>query len=309
VKLSDTAIRRPVLATVISILIVLFGAISIFRLSVRQYPDVDPPVVSVTTIYPGANPYVVETEVTEPLEEEINGIEGIRTLVSQSREQVSTITVEFTLDRDVDVAAQDVRDRVMRGRNKLPDDIEEPLITKQDADASPIMWLGLSGERYTQLELTDYAENVLKERLQTIPGVASIIIGGERRYAMRLWIDSEKLAAYDLTVSDIAEALRRENVEIPSGRIESREREFTVRTAGEMRTAKQFNAMIIANRDGQPIRIRNVGYAELGAEDDRKLVRYTSTRKWSGSASCSPPAWRWSSPTTRLPSSRNRSRR
>jgi multidrug efflux pump len=182
--------------------------------------------------------------------------------------------VEFTLDRDVDVAAQDVRDRVMRGRNKLPDDIEEPLITKQDADASPIMWLGLSGERYTQLELTDYAENVLKERLQTIPGVASIIIGGERRYAMRLWIDSEKLAAYDLTVSDIAEALRRENVEIPSGRIESREREFTVRTAGEMRTAKQFNAMIIANRDGQPIRIRNVGYAELGAEDDRKLVRY-----------------------------------
>ncbi len=273
-KLSDTAIRRPVLATVISLLIVLFGAISIFRLSVRQYPDVDPPVVSVTTIYPGANPYVVETEVTEPLEEEINGIEGIRTLVSQSREQVSTITVEFTLDRDLDVAAQDVRDRVMRARNKLPDDIEEPLIIKQDADASPIMWLGLSGERYTQLELTDYAENVLKDRLQIIPGVASIIIGGERRYAMRLWIDPEKLAAYDLTVSDVAEALRRQNVEIPSGRIESREREFTVRTTGELRTAEQFNALILANRDGQPIRIRDVGYAELGAEDDRKLVRY-----------------------------------
>ncbi len=273
-KLSDTAIRRPVLATVISLLIVLFGAISIFRLSVRQYPDVDPPVVSVTTIYPGANPYVVETEVTEPLEEEINGIEGIRTLVSQSREQVSTITVEFTLDRDLDVAAQDVRDRVMRARNKLPDDIEEPLIIKQDADASPIMWLGLSGKRYTQLELTDYAENVLKDRLQIIPGVASIIIGGERRYAMRLWIDPEKLAAYDLTVSDVAEALRRQNVEIPSGRIESREREFTVRTTGELRTAEQFNALILANRDGQPIRIRDVGYAELGAEDDRKLVRY-----------------------------------
>ncbi|MDP3936774.1 MAG: efflux RND transporter permease subunit [Deltaproteobacteria bacterium] len=273
-KLSETAIRRPVLASVMSIIIVLFGMIALFRLPVRQYPDVDPPIVSVTTIYPGANPRVVETEVTEPLEEQINGIEGIRTLVSQSREQVSTITVEFTLDRDVDVAAQDVRDRVLRTRNQLPNSIEEPIIAKQDADASPIMWIGLSGARYTALDLTDYADNVVKERLEILPGVSSIIIGGERKYAMRLWIDAEKLAAYQLTVADVSEALRRENVDIPSGRIEGIDREFTVRTLGEMRSAEEFNAMIIANRDGQPIRIRDVGNAELGAEDDRNLVRF-----------------------------------
>ncbi len=273
-KLSETAIRRPVLASVMSIMIVLFGTIALFRLPVRQYPDVDPPIVSVTTIYPGANPRVVETEVTEPIEEQINGIEGIRTLVSQSREQVSTITVEFTLDRDVDVAAQDVRDRVLRARNELPDDIEEPIIAKQDADASPIIWIGLSGERYSALDLTDYADNVVKERLETLPGVSSIIIGGERKYAMRLWIDADKLAAYQLTVADISDALQRENVDIPSGRIEGVDREFTVRTMGEMRTAGEFNSMIIATREGQPIRIRDVGNAELGSEDDRKLVRF-----------------------------------
>ena len=247
-KIADTSIRRPVLATVMSLIIVLFGAIAISRLHVREYPDVDPPIVSVTTIYPGANPRVVETEVTEPLEEQLNGIEGIRTLGSQSREQVSLITIEFNLDRDVDVAAQDVRDRVLRARNTLPDDIDEPIITKQDADASPIIWIGLSGERSSQLELSDYADRVLKENLQTQPGVASVIIGGERRYAMRLWVDADKLAAYQLTVGDVADALRRENVEIPSGRIESRSREFTVRTAGQMSTPEQFNAMIIANK-------------------------------------------------------------
>lgn len=273
-KLSETAIRRPVLATVLSLVIVLFGVISIFQLPIRQYPDVDPPIVSVTTIYPGANPRVVETEVTEPLEEQINGIEGIRTLVSQSREQVSSITVEFNLERDVDVAAQDVRDRVLRARNRLPDDIEEPIIAKQDADASPVMWLGLYGERYTHLELTDYADRVIKERLEILPGVSSIIIGGGRRFAMRLWIDAEKLAAHQLTVADVADALRRENVDIPSGRIEGQEREFTVRTMGEMQTPDEFNAMIIANREGQPVRFRDVGYAELGAEDERKLVRF-----------------------------------
>ncbi len=273
-KISDTSIRRPVLATVMSVIIVLFGAIAISRLPIREYPDVDPPIVSVTTIYPGANPRVVETEVTEPLEEQINGIEGIRTLVSQSREQVSLITIEFNLDRDVDVAAQDVRDRVLRARNTLPDDIDEPIIAKQDADASPIIWIGLSGDRSSQLELSDYADRVLKESLQTQPGVASVIIGGERKYAMRLWVDADKLAAYQLTVGDVADALRRENVEIPSGRIESRSREFTVRTAGQMSTPEQFNAMIVANKGDQPIRIRDVGYAELGAEDDRKLVRF-----------------------------------
>ncbi len=273
-RIAATSIRRPVLATVMSLLILLFGAIALIRLPVREYPDVDPPIVSVTTIYPGANPRVVETEVTEHLEEQINGIEGIRTLVSQSREQVSLITIEFNLDRDVDVAAQDVRDRVLRARNVLPDDIEEPIIAKQDADASPVMWIGLSGTRYSQLELSDYADRVLKENLQTLPGVASVIIGGERKYAMRLWIDADRLAAYQLTVGDIADALRGENVEIPSGRIESKSREFTVRTAGQMSTPEQFGAMIIANKAGQPIRIRDVGTAELGAEDERKLVRY-----------------------------------
>ncbi len=273
-KLSQISISRPVLATVISLVITLFGAISLSRLPNRELPDVDPPVVSVTTVYMGANPEVIESSITEVLEDEINGIEGIKHITSVSREQVSSITVEFELYRDVDVAAQDVRDRVLRVRSRLPDDAEEPIVAKRDADASPIMWIGLSGRGYSQLEISELAERMIKDRLQTLPGVASVIIGGERRYSIRVWLDSPRLTAHRLTVSDVMAALRRESVDMPSGRIEGGDREFTVRTLGELDEPAAFNRVVVANIDGQLVRLSDVGWAEAGAEDDRKLVRF-----------------------------------
>src|SRR6266852_8609080 len=192
--LSRLSIQRPILATMMNLVLILFGLIGLSRLPVRELPDIDPPIVSVTTVYPGANAAVVETEVSERLEEEINNIEGIKTLTSQSREQVSSITIEFDLARDIDLCAQDVRDRVSRVRGSLPDDIKEPIIAKQDADAFPIIWLGLNSARYTPLELTRLAETQIKNRLQTVKGVSGVWIAGEQRFAMRLWLDSEKMA-------------------------------------------------------------------------------------------------------------------
>ncbi len=199
-NLSRISIQRPVLATMMSLALVLFGIISVFRLPVRELPDIDPPIVSVTTVYPGANATVVETEVTERLEEAINNIEGIKTLTSQSREQVSNVTIEFDLSRDIDLAAQDVRDRVSRVRDRLPESIREPVIAKQDADARPIIWIGMYSERYTPLELTTLAEQQIKNRLQTVRGVSSVMIGGEQRYAIRLWLDAEKMGGHQITI-------------------------------------------------------------------------------------------------------------
>jgi multidrug efflux pump len=268
------SIRRPVLATVMTIALILFGWIGYTKLPVRELPDVDFPIVSVITVLPGANPEVVEKEVTEVLEEEINTIEGIKTLTSESAEQVSRITVEFNLDRDIDVAAQDVRDKIARVRRQLPDDTEEPVVSKLDLDAQAIMWISLNAPNTNMRVLTDFADNIVKERLQRLPGVGSIIIGGEKRFAVRVRLDAQRLAAYQLTVDDVVSALRRENVEIPSGRIESRAREFVVKTEGEFPTPEAFNDLIIAFRDDVPVRLRQVGTAAEGDENERTVGRF-----------------------------------
>lgn len=271
--LSRVSIQRPVLATMMNLALVLFGVIGLSRLPVRELPDIDPPIVSVTTVYPGANAQVVETEVTERLEEAINNIEGIKTLTSESREQVSSIVVEFNLSRDIDLAAQDVRDRVSRVRGALPLDIREPVVAKQDADANAVLWITLNSERYTPLELTTLAERQIKPRLQTIVGVSSIIIGGEKRYAMRLWLDSEKMAARRVTVLDVQRALREQNVELPSGRVENLDREMTIQTLGEMKSAQDFNELVVRTSGDTLIRLKDIGRAEDGAEDYRTQAR------------------------------------
>ncbi|HEV2430182.1 MAG TPA: efflux RND transporter permease subunit, partial [Burkholderiales bacterium] len=220
-RLPELCIRRPVLATVMSLMIVLIGAISFSRLSVREYPKIDTPVVSVRTVYKGASPQVMESQITQPLEDSIAGIEGVRTVKSVSREEVSQITVEFVPERDVDSAANDVRDRVARVRALLPEASDESVVSKIEADAQAIIWMGLSSDKHSSLELSDYADRYIADRLKTLPGVASVIIGGGRRYAMRIWLDRERLAAYSLTPQDVENALKRQNVEIPAGRIES----------------------------------------------------------------------------------------
>src|SRR6266571_4376376 len=217
-KLSEVSIRRPVLASMISAALVLFGFIGYTRLSVRELPDIDPPVISVTTVLPGANAQVVETAVTDVLEEELSTIQGIRTMSSTSSEQTSNITLEFTLDRPVDVAAQDVRDKVSRVRGRLPVDVLEPVIAKQSADAQPFFWLALSSDNYDLMQLSDVADRLVKARLQSLPGVGSAAIFGERRYSMRVWIKPEALSARGLAVQDIENAIVSRNVEIPAGR-------------------------------------------------------------------------------------------
>ena len=273
-KLSQVCIERPVLSTVMSLVIMLLGAIAVGRLPNREYPDVDPPVVSVTTVLPGAAPEVIETSVTQPLEDQLIAIEGVRHITSLSREQVSQITVEFDLGRDIDEAANDVRDRVARARNKLPQEADEPIVAKRDADASPIMWLALSGAGASQLDLSTYAERQIQDRLAKLPGVSEVIIAGERRYSMRVWIDNSRLTAHNLTIDDVSAALQRENVDIPSGRVEGRDSEFTVRTLGELSTAPAYGALTVAEIDGTAVRLRDVARVEVGPEDERKLVRF-----------------------------------
>ena len=214
-KLPEISIQRPVFAVMMNLALVIFGIVALLRLPVRELPDIDPPIVNVTTIYPGANAEVVETEVTEKLEEAINSVEGIKTLTSESREQVSSVTVQFDLSRDIDVAAQDVRDRVSRIRGVLPDDVEEPIVAKQDADAQPVMWVALFSERFDTLELSTLADNVIKDQLQTVKGVSSVLIGGEKRFAIRIQLDAARMAAHQVTVLDVEQALRRQNVELP----------------------------------------------------------------------------------------------
>jgi multidrug efflux pump len=272
-RLPELCIRRPVLATVMSLMIVLLGAISFSRLSVREYPKIDTPVVSVRTVYKGASPQVIESQITQPLEDSIAGIEGVRTVKSVSREEVSQITVEFVPEREVDSAANDVRDRVARVRALLPEAADDSVVSKIEADAQAIIWLGLSSDKHSSLELSDYADRYIADRLKTLPGVASVILGGGRRYAMRLWLDRERLAAYSLTPQDVENALKRQNIEIPAGRIESSRREFTVLAEADLRTAEQFNNMIIVESRGYPVRLRDVGNARLGALDERSVVR------------------------------------
>lgn len=270
-------IKRPVFASVCSLLIILVGIVGYFRLPVQEYPSIDPPVVSVTTLYPGANPEVVETEISEILESELNGVEGVKTLTSQSRESVSTITVQFELNRDLESAAQDVRDRVARVGGRLPDEAEAPVVSKQSGDSSPIVWFALYGENFSTLQLSDYADKFVVDALETVPGVSSVIIGGERRYAMRIWLDPQQMAARNLTVLDVEQALRQENVEIPSGIVEGETSEYSVRTLGRLRTPPEYEALVIKrNEDGTQVTLKNIGRAEVGAESDRSFVRFNS---------------------------------
>src|SRR2546422_431663 len=273
-KLSETAIRRPVLASMLSAALVLFGVIGYTRLSVRELPDIDPPIISVSTVLPGANAQVVETAVTDVLEEELSTIQGIRTLSSTSSEETSNITLEFTLDRPVDVAAQDVRDKVSRVRGRLPVDVLEPVIAKQSADAQPFYWLALSSDNYDLMQLSDVADRLVKARLQSLPGVGSAAIFGERRYSMRVWVDPQALSARALTVQDVESAIAARNVEIPAGRIESTRREFSVRSLGELKTPQEFGELVVATQGTQVVKLKDVANVELGPEDIRSIFRY-----------------------------------
>lgn len=271
-NISSLSIRRPVLASVMTIVIVLFGAIGITFLGIREFPNIDRPIVSVSTTYVGANADVIETQITEPLEQAINGIAGIESITSSSRDGSSRITVEFDLNIDLETAANDVRDKVSAARRLLPIDAEPPVVVKADADADPIIFLNIQSNQRSLIELTEIAENTFMERLQTIPGVSSIAIWGSKRPAMRLWMDPAKLAAYELTPIDIRNALVRENIELPSGRIEGNSTELTVRTFGRLVTPAEFNNLIVRQDGDKIIRFSDIGYAEIGPENERTAL-------------------------------------
>ena len=273
-RLSETSIRRPVLASMFSAALVLFGVIGYARLSVRELPDIDPPIISVSTTLPGANAQVVETAVTDVLEEELSTIQGLRTLSSSSSEENSQITLEFNLDRPVDIAAQDVRDKVSRVRGRLPVDVLEPVIAKQQADAQPFYWLALSSPNYDLMQLSDVADRLVKARLQSLAGVGSAGVYGERRFAMRVWVQPDQLSARSLTVQDVEGAINARNVEIPAGRIESTRREFSVRSLGELKTPREFGELVVASQGGQLVKLKDVANVELGPEDNRSIFRY-----------------------------------
>jgi multidrug efflux pump len=267
-------IRRPVFATVLSLMITLLGVVSFQRLTVREFPNVDEPIVSVSTTYPGASGAIVETQVTQILEGSIAGIEGIDVLESSSRQETSRITVRFRSNIDPDVAASDVRDRVSRVRGRLPDEIDEPVIAKVEADAQAILFLVFTSPDKSSLELTDYIDRFIVDRLKNLTGVADVQIFGERRYAMRIWIDRERLAAYTLTVQDVEAALRAQNAEIPSGRIESRDREFAVLSRTGLSTPEQFRNIIVKVSNGYQVKLGEVARVELGASDERRSSKY-----------------------------------
>lgn len=273
--LSDISIRRPILATVVNILVVLIGLVAFFQLELREYPDIDPPVVSVQTLYTGASAQVIETRVTKTLEDSISGIEGIKSIDSSSQDGISTISVEFNLKRNVDEAASDVRDRVMRVVNQLPDEVDVPQISKVDANTQPIFWITFNSPYRDGLELTDYATRYIKDKLSVVDGVSRVQIGGERRYAMRVWLDRDALAARNLTVADICTALASQNVELPAGRIESLGREFSVRVDRMYNNTVDFgNLPLKRSNDGYITRLKDVAKVEKGAEDERRELHY-----------------------------------
>jgi multidrug efflux pump len=275
VKISELSISRPVLATVMNILIVLIGLIAYLALPVREYPNIDVPVITVETAYPGANAKIMESQVTQILEDSLSGIEGIDFMSSKSRSEKSQITLTFKLDRDPDSAASDVRDRVGRVRGQLPEDISEPIVAKVEADAQPIIWLAFSSDRHSPLQVTDIAERQARDPLQTIPGVASVAIVGERRYSMRIWLDRTRMAAYGITSQGVEAALRSQNIEVPAGRIESTEREFTVLTQTDLNTEKQFEDIVLRNENGYLIRIKDIANVEIAPETERVISRFS----------------------------------
>lgn len=272
-NISELSIKRPVLATVIVLVIVLFGMIGYNFLGVREYPSVDQPIISVNVSYPGANADVIMNQITEPLEQNINGIPGIRSLSSVSSQGSSRITVEFELSVDMETAANDVRDKVSRAQRFLPRDCDPPTVSKADADASPIMQIAIQSKTRSLMELSEIADLTVKERLQTIPNVSAVNIWGEKRYSMRLWLDPIKMAGYGVTPIDIKNAVDRENVELPSGSIEGNTMELSIRTLGLMHTAKEFNDLIIKDDGSNIVRFSDVGMAELAPEDIRSLLK------------------------------------
>ncbi len=273
-QLPELSVRRPVFATVLSLLVLLVGAVAFNGLTVREYPQIDEPNVTVTTRFAGASSEVVESQVTKPLEDSLSGIEGVDIITSISRQENSQITVRFKLNRDPDSAAAEVRDKVSRVRQRLPQDIDEPVIAKIEADASPVVWLALSSDVHTPLQLSDLVNRIAKPLLQTAPGAADVRIFGERRYAMRVWIDPDRLAAYRLTVQDVEDALRRSNLEVPAGRIESSQREFNVTAATDLQTPEQFRAVALRTVNGQTIRLGDVARVLEGPQEERTSVRY-----------------------------------
>ena len=272
-QLAETSIRRPVFATVLSLLIVLIGAVSFSRLTVREYPKIDEPVVSVQTRFGGASSEVIEGQVTKVLEDSLAGIEGVDVITSISRQERSLISIRFALTRDADSAAADVRDKVSRVRQRLPQGIDEPVIAKVEADAFPVVFLALSSDTHTPLQLTEMANQLVKPVLQTAPGAADVTIFGERKFSMRIWLDPDKLAAYRLTVQDVEDALRRSNLEVPAGRIESSQREFNVTAATDLQRPAEFRQVVIRTVNGLPIRINDVARVASGSAEERSTVR------------------------------------
>ncbi len=271
--LSNISIDRPVLAIVMSLIILLFGVIGFYFLGVREYPSVDPPIITVSTSYTGASADVIETQITEPLEESINGIDGIKTLSSISSDGRSNITVEFNLESNLETAANDVRDKVSRALYNLPPDADPPIVTKADANSSPIIALRIFSEKRNLLELSEIADNLFKETFQTINGVSEVLIWGEKKYSMRLWMDPERLAAYQLTPLDVYNAVQSQNIELPSGRIEGASTELTVRTFGRLTSPDEFNSLIIRETENDIIRFRDIGRAEFYPENERTALR------------------------------------
>ena len=272
-QLAEISIRRPVFATVLSLLIVLIGAVSFGRLSVREYPKIDEPVVTVSVRYAGASAEVIESQVTKPLEDSIAGIDAVDVITSISRAEQSQISVRFRLEKDADAAAAEVRDRTSRVRNRLPQSIDEPVIAKVEADAFPVIWLAFTNESLSPLQINDLINRVVKPRLQTVTGVADVRIFGERKYAMRVWLQPDKLAGYRLTTQDVEDAIRRSNLELPAGRIESQQREFSVTSQTDLFRPGQFAEIVVKTVNGFPMKIRDIARVEEAAADERSAVR------------------------------------
>ena len=273
--LAETCIKRPVLATVMNLMLVLIGIVCFERLPVREYPNIDTPVVTVETKYVGASADIMETQVTKPLEDELSGIEGVDFIRSVNRAESSQVTVQFRLTRDPDAAANDVRDRVSRSRGRLPDDVEEPVVARVEADASPMMWLNLNSDIHNQLEVSEVADILVQDRLAILDGVARVNVFAERKLSMRIWLDALRLGGYGLTTEDVENALREQNVEIPAGRLESAAREFTVLSQTDLNTPEQFAAITLRHdENGGIVRLGDVARVVYGAVDERQIARF-----------------------------------
>lgn len=271
--LSDVSIKRPVFATVLSLLIVVFGLAALFELPVREYPDIDPPVVSISTDYTGAAAEVVDTQISQVIEGAISGIEGIRSIESSTEQGESRTSIEFNISRDVDIAANDVRDAVSRVANQLPDEADAPVVSKADSDARPMMWITLRSQVWDSAELSDFADRVLADRFSVLDGVADVRIGGERRYAIRVWLDRERLAARNITVAEVERALRANNVELPAGSVDSSTRNFTVRAEGRLSTVEQFRELVVRRDGNDLLRLGEVANVQMGVESDVSRLR------------------------------------